>query len=159
MKCSSIWPIYPTLSRIQRWTEEETANDHDWPESRFFLKCCKGYIFHIKKKPDPSNPNGQMLEGGEEHNISRNPARSNGEIQRYGHLSFCFQSILSLSLSLSFGHPWYFLYNFAIYIAILSIFTKTPLCQVWVPFSFNQMPFLSLLLKYHVKNLFLKFLF
>jgi hypothetical protein len=135
--------------------EEETASDRDWPAGRFFLKCCEGYISHTKL--EPSELNSQMLEGCEEHNISKNQPDPtvNTETWQFEFLLSRYSLSLSLSLSLShsFGHPRYFLHNFAIYIANLSIFTKTPLYQVWVPFSFNQMLFLSPLLKYHVKNL------
>jgi hypothetical protein len=35
----------------------------------FSLKCYEGYISH--KNLERSDPIGQMLEGGEEHNISK----------------------------------------------------------------------------------------
>jgi hypothetical protein len=149
MKSSSIFLTYQNLIRIQRWMEAKMARDRDWPADMFSLKYYEGYISHAK--PEHLDPNGQMLEGGEEHNISKtNPIqRCNTSI-----FTWSFDFLLSrYSLSLSVGHPRYFQHNFAIYIANLSIFTKTLLCQVWVPFSFNQMPFLSLFLKYHVKNI------
>ena len=93
-----------------------------------------------------------MLEGGEKHSISHNQP---DPTVKYKDMAVWVSTLkvlsLSLSLSLSFGHLRYFLHNFAIYLANLSIFTKTPLCQVWIPFSFNQMPFLSPFIKYHVK--------
>jgi hypothetical protein len=68
MKSSSMWPTYPKLRRIQRWTEEKNTNDHDWLASSFFVNYYEGYISHTK--PKPSDPNDYMLEGGEDPNIS-----------------------------------------------------------------------------------------
>jgi hypothetical protein len=68
MKSSSMWPTYPKLRRIQRWTEEKNTNDHYWLAGSFFVNYYEGYIFHTK--PKPSDPNDYMLEGGEDPNIS-----------------------------------------------------------------------------------------
>jgi hypothetical protein len=42
------------------------------------------------------------------------------------------------SSPLPFGHNEDFLYNLAIYVANLSIFTKTSLCEVWVRFNLTK---------------------
>jgi hypothetical protein len=49
--------------------EAKMARDRDWPADMFSLKYYEGYISHAK--PEHLDPNGQMLEGGEEHNISK----------------------------------------------------------------------------------------
>ena len=131
MKSSPMGPTYPNLSRIQRWKKVETASDRDWPADKFFLKCCEGYISHTK--PEHSDPSSQMVTGGENHNISKNQTNPTVQYRDMAVLVSALKIhslIVSPFFFLSFGHPLFFLHNFAIYIANISIFIKTPLYQV-----------------------------
>jgi hypothetical protein len=80
--------------------KEETANDRDWPANNVFLNCYEDYFSHTK--PEPFDPNNQMLEGGEDHNLSQNQPNQTVKYIDMAIWVLLSRYSLSLSLSLSF---------------------------------------------------------